>query len=68
MAKVIVKINPKNQEREYEVEGMPGTSCEELTKQLIEQHEILEQQYTEEYYCPETLPEYINTPEGEYDE
>lgn len=68
MPRVTVKINPKNQEKRYEVEGIPGTSCEEITKQLIEQHEVLEQQHTEEYYCPENLPEYINVPEGEIDE
>lgn len=65
MAKVIVKINPKNAQIEYEVEGMPGTSCEDLTKQLIQNHEVLEQQYTEEYWDQETLPDYISVPEGE---
>lgn len=68
MARVVVKINPKNQEREFEVEGMPGTSCEDLTKALIQNHEILEQQYTEEYHSPEYLPDYISVPEGEENE
>lgn len=65
MAKVTVKINPKNAQIEYEVEGMPGTSCEDLTKQLIQNNEVLEQQYTEEYHTPEFLPDYISVPEGE---
>jgi hypothetical protein len=65
MAKVTVKINPKTSEVQYEVEGVQGTSCEELTKRLMEQNEVLEHQYTEEWHVPEFLPDYIAVPDEE---
>lgn len=59
MAKVFVTINPKDGTRKYEVQGMVGGGCEDLTKALMQNNEVLDHQYTEEYCVPDTLPDYV---------
>ena len=69
MAKVTVKINPKDGTSTFEVNGVEGTKCEEITQALVRNNEVLDQQYTEEWHVPDTLPDYITNPcEGEGDE
>lgn len=58
MAKVTVQIF-KNKEVKYEVEGLPGTGCADLTKALMANNEVLDQEYTSEFCVPEELPDYI---------
>jgi hypothetical protein len=65
MEKVVVKIDPKNQEVTYEVEGVMGGKCTDITKLLLANNEEVETQYTEEYCTPEVLPDYINNMEGD---
>jgi hypothetical protein len=59
MPKVTVKINPADGTSKYEVEGVQGGACEDLTKALMQNNEVLEHQYTEEYCVPEELPDYV---------
>lgn len=65
MGKVIVQINPQTQEVTYEVQGVMGTKCTDLTKALLAENEEVETQYTSEYCVPEELPDYLETAEGE---
>lgn len=65
MAKVTVKINPRNQEVTYEVEGVMGGKCTDITKLLLQDNEEVDTQYTAEYCVPEQLPDYIENIEGE---
>lgn len=63
--KVEVIIDPKTGTVQYEISGVVGTACEELTEALQRDNEVMEMQYTEEYETPEELPDYISTPEVE---
>ena len=65
MGKVIVRINPKNEQVTYEINGVMGMKCTDITEALRADNEELETQYTEEYCMPETLPDYINDMGGE---
>lgn len=65
MAKVTVTINPKTNEVKYEVEGMPGGACADLTKQLMQANEVLEYQETSEMCEVEELPDYVIQPKEE---
>lgn len=62
-AKVTVTIDPKTGERTYEVEGVGGVACDEITHAIEQSNEVKDRQYTEEYHQPDYLPDYIN--EGE---
>ena len=62
MARVIVKINPKDGTSTFEVNGVEGGKCEEITEALTRHNEEVDKQYTEEYYVPDTLPDYITDP------
>lgn len=64
MAKVTVKINPKDGTTIFEVNGAQGTKCEEITEALTRYNDEVEKQYTEEYQVPDTLPDYITDPTG----
>lgn len=59
MAKVNVTIDPKTKEVKYEVQGVEGASCSDLTKVLTQSNEVLEYQYTEEFSPQEKLPDYV---------
>lgn len=65
MAKVKVQINPKTGEVQYEVEGVLGGGCTDITKLLTQHNEVVEQRLTSEFCAPETLPDYVTNPEGE---
>lgn len=58
MSKVIVKINPKKGEAKYEVDGVQGGACTDITKALTEANEVMDYQYTEEFGETEELPDY----------
>jgi hypothetical protein len=65
MAKVLVTINPKTGEVQYQVEGVVGGTCTDITRLLTQHNEVVEQRLTAEFCEPETLPDYITNPEGE---
>jgi len=59
MIKVHAIINKKTGQVEFEVEGVVGGRCTDITKVLQQGHEVQEEQYTEEYYTPSEQPAYI---------
>jgi Protein of unknown function (DUF2997) len=61
MAKVHVTIDPKTGTASFEVEGVAGGKCTDITNALTAGKQILDQQYTSEYCMPEVLPDYIET-------
>jgi hypothetical protein len=66
MAKVTVQIDPNTQEVTIEVNGVKGGKCTDITAALLQNNEVVDQQYTEEYHTPEELPDYItDQTEGE---
>ena len=54
--KVIIRINPKDFTVSYEIEGIKGEKCTELTDILTRGLEVKEQKYLEEYLSKEELP------------
>lgn len=52
-------INPKTGEAEFEVEGLAGKRCTSITEALQAGHEVQDEQYTEEYYEPQEMPQWI---------
>jgi hypothetical protein len=65
MAKVTMIHNPKTGETLFEVDGVVGESCTDITAAIIAGNEQLEQQYTEEYYTPDVMPDYVHDMGGE---
>jgi hypothetical protein len=60
-----IKINPETCEVEYEVSGIPGEGCTDLTDQLVGSDEVVEQHHSDEYYIPLPQPEYVSDGEDE---
>jgi len=66
MSRVTMKYNPKTNESTFEVDGVEGTKCEDITAALVRHNDEVDKQYTEEYHVPDALPDYITDPtEGE---
>ena len=66
MATVIFKHNTKTGESTFEVNGVEGSACEDITAALTRHNDEVDKQYTEEYHIPDTLPDYVTDPmEGE---
>lgn len=63
MAKVFLTIDPKTGEQKWEVQGVSGVACDEVTKAIEQNNEIVEKLYTHEHQLPDVLPEYLS--EGE---
>jgi len=59
--KVTVVIDPETNEMEFEVEGVQGGKCTDITEVLTRSNQTLETQHTHEYHVPDVLPDYINT-------
>jgi len=59
MSQVTVIIDPKTGEREYQVEGVQGSKCTDITEVLIAANDHIETQHTEEYAEAQELPDYI---------
>ena len=59
MAKVHVTVDPKTGQASFEVEGVVGGKCTDITNALTLGKQVLEQQFTSEYCVPETLPDYV---------
>ena len=62
---VKVVIDPATGEKTYEVIGMPGTGCTDLTNALTQGTKILQQENTCEYYENAERPDYIDQGQGE---
>jgi hypothetical protein len=54
-----IKINPQTCEIEYEISGVSGDGCTELTDQLVGGDQVVEQKHSDEYYIPLPQPEYV---------
>jgi hypothetical protein len=65
MPKVIVKVNPNTQEVTYEVQGVMGNKCTDITQALIANNEEVNTEFTSEYCVPEELPDYLDNTEGD---
>lgn len=59
-AKVHIIINPKTGQVEFEVEGVMGASCTDITKALTKGHVVQDEKLTEDYYVPSTEPAYVD--------
>jgi hypothetical protein len=53
-----IVVNPKTGEVQFEVEGMMGTGCTDLTAALTQGHAVQEERLTEDYYAPQEEPAY----------
>ncbi len=63
---VRVKIDPKTCEIEYEVSGISGPNCTDITDKLVGDDEVVEQGVTDEYHIPLPVPEFVT--DGEEDD
>jgi hypothetical protein len=63
--KVTVVIDPKTGEMTFEVEGVMGGKCTDITNALVRSNDHVDTQYTSEFEVPDVLPDYISNPEGE---
>jgi hypothetical protein len=60
MAKTVeIIIDPKTGKLEFEVNGVVGESCTDITDVLTRGHEVEDSQLTEEYYTPAEEPAYV---------
>lgn len=58
-AKVQISINPKTGQVEFEIEGVAGSSCTDITSALAKGHVIQDERLTEDYYTPAEEPAYV---------
>jgi len=58
--RVIVIIDPVSGQVTYEVEGVEGARCTDLTNVLTAGKKVLEQTLKNEYYDEATKPDYLN--------
>lgn len=59
MKKLHIIIDSKTGKVEYEVEGVVGASCTDITSALTKGHQIEDEQLTEEYMEMSSVPAYI---------
>ena len=55
---VLITIDPKTQEVSYEVKGVMGGKCTDITQALTKGNKVKEQQFTEEYLKRNEMPVY----------
>lgn len=58
MKKLHIIINPKTGVAEFEVEGVMGGACTDITNALAKGHEVKEERLTEDFYVPQEEPAY----------
>lgn len=56
--KVHIVIDPKTGKVEFEVEGVVGAKCTDITAALVKGQIIEDEQLTEDYYEAQELPAY----------
>lgn len=61
--KVTVIIDPANGEVEYQVEGVEGGKCTDITEVLTSSNQTLDEQQTHEYHMPDVLPDFVGSGE-----
>jgi len=59
MIKLHAIIDPKTGRIEFEVEGLVGGKCTDITKALQAAHEVEDERYTEEYFVASENPAYV---------
>jgi Protein of unknown function (DUF2997) len=57
--KVHIIINPKTGQVEFEVEGVMGGACTDITSALTKGHLVQEEKLTEDYFVPSEEPAYV---------
>ena len=57
--KVHIIINPKTGQVEFEVEGVAGGACTDITNALVKGHLVQDERLTEDFYTPSTEPAYV---------
>lgn len=60
-----VVIDPKTNEMTFEIKGMQGTGCTDLTNALTQGKQVLEQTNTCEYYEGQERPDYVDSGNNE---
>jgi hypothetical protein len=55
-----IVIDPKTGKVQYEVEGVLGASCTDITAALTKGHLVEDEQLTEDYFVPGSLPAYTS--------
>ena len=58
MAQVIVCIDKKSGKTTFEVNGIKGESCGDITTQLVAGRAVEDEGVTEEFHYRESLPHY----------
>jgi hypothetical protein len=61
----MVTVDPKTGQMTFEVNGVVGTKCEEVTAALERNNDVVQKQYTEEHEVPDVLPDYVTAPDVE---
>ena len=56
---VHVIIDPDTGEVEFEVNGVLGGKCTDITAALTKGQEVLDEKLTEDYYTPQEEPAYV---------
>lgn len=56
MKRVLIKIDPKDATITYEVEGIAGSSCTELSSALTAGQQVQDEGVTCEYHLPDVVP------------
>jgi hypothetical protein len=56
---VIAIIDPKDGTVKYEVSGVVGGQCEDITSALMQSNEVLEHQRTSEFCDTQDEPDYV---------
>lgn len=59
MKKVQITINPKTGQVEFEIEGVAGSACTDITAALVKGHIVQDEKLTEDYYIPQEEPAYV---------
>ena len=59
MSKVIVRINPKTGDIEFEVNGIKGAGCKDITNILKNSWTVYEEKDKPELYEELELPDYV---------
>jgi hypothetical protein len=57
---VHICINPKTGQVEFEVEGVMGGACTDITNALVKGHLVQDERLTEDFYVPQESPNYID--------
>lgn len=59
--RIDIIIDPKTGAVSYEISGVPGTQCTDLTAILTKGQRIKEEQLTAEYYKAQEEPAYVGS-------